>query len=170
MVAAASVNSQLRRVGFKARLFCRSEIKALRQVLQPGESMLQCIHGYYQGGSGLLVVTDNRVLLIDKRPFFLNLEEMTYDSPITAAMDRSLLQATILLKSGRKQLKFRSISDARLKHVVELIDLFSIKHSPAIEVVEANLFLKKQYQNPAWRPRHTTVLNRPRATKYTSAS
>ena len=167
MVARRSLKNQLNRIGFHAWIFGRSELKELRKVLEPGESILQCAFGYYQGGSGLMVVTDGRLLLIDKRPFFLNLEEMKADVINDAVVTTNGFQATLYLRCNRRQMSFSSFSDARLKRLAEHVREMAYKEKKDL-ITEERIVLKKPYLDPAWRPHHTSILSRPRKTKYTS--
>lgn len=164
MVAKRATLSQLRNLGFHARIFGRGEVKELNKILRPGESIIECAHGYYQGGSGLLVLTDARVLLVDRRPFFLNVEEMSYDELSKSEVDTSILNATLFVSLRNKKLVFQSFSDARLKRINFYLNEM-IEKSPA-EVSTRQPLFTRPYLDPAWRPHHNTIVNRPRLTKY----
>lgn len=164
-----NITTQLKSLNLRFRIFGRSEIKELRRVLQPGENILHCVYGFYQGGSGLLVATEKRILLIDKRPFFLNIEDMTYEKLRNAELTFKSLQASLHIHDGFKKLVFQSISDARLKCMKEYIT--SRIQLPTTETAKqlASVLLSetaKPYLNPAWRARHTILLPRPRPHKY----
>jgi hypothetical protein len=164
------VRMQLNRIGHRLHFFGRAEIKELQNILQPEESIIQCAYGYYQGGSGLLVATDKRLLLIDKRPFYLNLESLPYDHIREIDFVPRLLQASLFLQIGMKKLIFRSISDARLRlictYTKERIELIE---KPIFAVVHASPKpTSKPYLNPSWRPHHSTFLRKQRPTKFHS--
>jgi hypothetical protein len=160
------VELQSRSLNLRFRIFGRSEIKELKNLLRAGEKVLHCAYGFYQGGTGLLVATEQRVLLIDKRPFYLNVEEMKYDSLRYVDVILKSLQASLQLRDGRKKLIFRSISDARLKGMKEYIaDKITIPNKEQITSVLLS-DTAKPYLNPAWRPRHTIILPRPRPQKF----
>ena len=65
------LEEQLKRIGSNYQFWGRSEIRELAHVLLPGEIIEHCINGYYEGGFALLAATNQRVLLVDKKPFYL---------------------------------------------------------------------------------------------------
>ena len=79
MVSALNVEQQLQRLGLKFSFIGRPEIRELQNILFPDELMLHCLMGFYGGGTALLAATDQRLLLVDKKIFFLSLEDIRYD-------------------------------------------------------------------------------------------
>jgi hypothetical protein len=172
MVEKEVLQRQLKKLNLRFRMFGRAEIKELQRLLQDKEIIQHCVYGYYQGGSGLLVATDKRLLLIDKRPFFLNLEDIKFDSVRAAEFSRSYLQAALHLHTGMKRLSFKSVSDARLRQLRDYIQA-KISELPAQSIENSFVRLQetaKPYLNPAWRARHVTLLRRKKPTKFYSVS
>jgi hypothetical protein len=165
MVSKVSVKSQLKKIGHSFRVFGRAEINELKNILNPGESILQCAYGHYHGGSGILVATDQRILLIDKRPFYLNVESMAYENIKHIDFKRDKLHGVLYVQSGIKRVIFRSVSDARLKLIrqraeeyIESVskNIFSnIENNPSKE--NQPYFSRRPYLNPSWRPHHLTL-------------
>ncbi len=79
MITNHEVERQLKAIGFRLGWWGRAEIKELEQVIEPGETIMYCVNGHYENGFALLCVTDHRVLLIDKKPLYLTLEDINYD-------------------------------------------------------------------------------------------
>ncbi len=115
------VKAQLKALGLEFRVFGKPEVKELANVLNEGEQIYHCTFGFYQGGSALLVATNTRLLLIDKRPFFLNLEDIRYEMINEVDFAGRLLDAAVQLHTGNKQLKFRSFADARLRNLCSFV-------------------------------------------------
>lgn len=155
-MSALVTEAQLKQLGPKFRMFGRAEVRELHRIISSDEKIHHCIYGYYQGGSGILVATNRRVLLIDKRPFFLNLEDLAYEKIRDIAFMNQFLQATLHLQAGMKKLSFRSISDARLRRLKEFVEarILEVSQVEATIVNEVNL-LSKPYLNQAWRARRT---------------
>ena len=175
MVAQKTIKSQLSRLRLHMWIFGRAEVRELRKILKPGEVIVHCAHGYYHGGSGLLIATNERLLLIDKRPFYLNLEEMKYQNIKGVDVAQHLLTATISLHSGYQNIRFKSVSDARLKMIAEYVEeeIQVARRRFAKVFSNSNVLRKglKAYQNPAWTPHHPAVLpRRKRPTKFYSTS
>lgn len=163
MVAKSTLHSQLTGLRMHFWLFGRAEARELHKILNPDEEILHCLHGYYNGGSALLVATDERLLLVDKRPFYLNLEEMRYEAIQGTNFTQHFFQATLQIHSGSRRLAFRSVSDAKLKQLELFISRESERRRAQFagafeEVVSTDRY--KPYLNPAWRPHHTTLLPR----------
>lgn len=162
MVAKRSIYSQLRAIGLRFKIYGRAEVQQLHSILLPGEIIQHCVYGYYIGGSGLLVATTERLLLIDKRPLYLHLEELSYDSIDESLIRRKLLQATFFVRSGKKRLKFRSLSDARMKQLYRYVQK---RQAEAERDIRDSIAVVKQVNNgfvqhPAWRPHAPHMLRR----------
>lgn len=167
MVTKQYIDLQMRRIGLKMRIFGRSEVNELHNIIEPDENIVQSAYGYYQGGSGLLVLTDKRLLLVDKRPFYLNLESMPFERIREIDFAQRALQGTMYLSSDVKKIVFRSLSDARLHNICsyaqEKVD--EIKRPIFVSASTPNV-QNKPYLNPAWRPHHITFNRRARPSKY----
>ncbi len=176
MISQQVLQAQLQSLNMRFRVFGRKECRELKKILQPGEKVIQCAYGFYQGGSGLLVATADRLLLIDKRRFFLNLEDLRYDAIDTVELSLSYVRADLFLKSGARKLLFKSMSDARLKKIKDYTtkriqeNALEKRFEPVSRNIKA-AFIDldvgaKPYLNPAWRARHTTLLPRTRPSKF----
>lgn len=107
--------------GFKFRFLGKSGIKELATLLEKNEVVHHCIYGYYAGGSAVLAATNNRLLLIDKRVMFSNMEDMRYQSIRKTRFYKGMLGATLVIKTKSNRVMFRSYSDAKLSELSEFI-------------------------------------------------
>lgn len=60
--------------------FTRMEMAELPKLLMPGEKVLGVISGFANGGTVLLAVTSERMLLIDKKWMRMSYEDVRYES------------------------------------------------------------------------------------------
>jgi len=119
MVDARSVHTQLKRIKFSANAWGRAEVKELPGILSPDEKIYECVNGTYEGGFALLVSTDMRVLLIDKKPLnFLTVEDLRFDMINQIDYNHRLMGATIIINTGYKTLKFTSWNQDRLRKLI----------------------------------------------------
>ncbi len=120
MVNKESVNEQLINLGFNVRSFAnRAEIQELPNILIPDEVIFECVNGYYEGGFALLVATNIRVVLIDKKPLnFLTVEDLRFDMINQIDYSHRLLGAKISISVGSKNLNFRSYNKIRLRKLI----------------------------------------------------
>jgi len=114
----AHIEEQLRRIGCNFRFFGRAEIRELANILMDDEIIAGCANGRYEGGFALLCVTNHRLLLIDRKPMFLTLEDIRFD--MISEMDYSarLLDSTVHLMTPNRKLVFRSWSQHRLRKIL----------------------------------------------------
>ena len=121
MVSFQEVEEQLKHVGCNFKMWGRTEIRELSNVLMPQEKIAQAVNGSYEGGFALLVVTNCRVLLIDRKPMLLTIEDIRYDMMSEVDFSNRLLGATIRIFTPMRNLVFSSWSNVRLRKCVNYI-------------------------------------------------
>lgn len=119
MVTEELVAKQLQRIGFNDRGWGRSEIKELPHILMSEEHIYEVANGIYEGGFALLVATDVRVLLVDKKPLnYLTVEDLRFDMISEIDYSHRLFGARISISTGTKNLKFTSYNQPRLRKLI----------------------------------------------------
>lgn len=121
MVSFKHVEEQLKRVGCNFTFWGRSEIRELANVLMPEETIAQCVNGTYENGFALLCVTQYRVLLVDRKPMLLTLEDIRYDMIAEVDYHTRLLNSTVRIFTPMRTLVFTSWSEHRLRKSVNYI-------------------------------------------------
>jgi hypothetical protein len=99
----------------------RSELKELAYVLLPGETLKHCVNGTYDGGFALLAATDQRVLLVDKKPLYLTLEDIRFDMIVEIDFNHRLLNANVFICTPNKSLRFVAYNHARLRALFHFV-------------------------------------------------
>lgn len=124
MVSMENINKQLYSINFHRSLWGKAEVDELVNILMPDEIIYECVNGNYEGGFALLVVTSERVLLIDKKIFnFLTVEDMRFNLINQIDYSCRLVGAYINISAGFKSLKFSSFNKNRLRKLVNHIQL-----------------------------------------------
>jgi hypothetical protein len=119
MVDTKSVHKQLKKLGFKTHGWGKAEVQELPHILLPDEEIFELVNGFYEGGFALLVATDVRVLLIDKKPLnYLTVEDLRFDMINEMDYSHRLLGAQISIATGNKTLKFSSLNQPRLRKLI----------------------------------------------------
>jgi len=122
MVSGEYVEQQLAKIGFKLHGWGRSEVGELKNILIPDEQIFECVNGFYDGGFSLLVATDLRVLMVDKKPFnYLTVADLRFDMINEIDYSHRMIGADIFIASGDKTLHFRSYNQHRLRKLVNHI-------------------------------------------------
>jgi hypothetical protein len=116
-----ALEDRLKEIGCNFRFWGRAEIKELANVLLPKEVVEHCINGQYEGGFALLVATDQRVLLIDKKPMYLTLEDIRFDMIAEVDFNHRLMNASIFICTPSKSLRFVAYNNARLRKLFHFV-------------------------------------------------
>ena len=122
MVSSKSVEEQLKNIKFSTKSWGKSEISELPNILLDDEKIFECVNGNYEGGFALLVATNIRLLLIDKKPLkFLTVEDLRFDMINQIDYSHRLMGARINVSAGNKNLKFTSFNQQRLRKLINHI-------------------------------------------------
>ncbi len=121
MVDVDEVNSQLKRLGVHGSFWGRPELRELPKILFSGEQIHYIIYGRYEGGFATLCVTNCRVLLVDKKPFYLTIEDMRYDMISDVQFNHRLVDSSIRLGAVTKTLTFTAYNHRRLREATSAI-------------------------------------------------
>jgi len=115
MVTLRQVEEQLERLGCNFKFVGRAEIRELPAILFPEEQIAGAVNGRYTGGGALLVITNMRLLLIDRKPFFLTIEDIRFDMIAEIDFNGRLLNGSIVIITPAGRLVFISIGQQRLR-------------------------------------------------------
>lgn len=157
MVTIHEVERQLKQIGCNFRFFGRPEIRELAKILLPGERIAQATNGFYEGGFALLVVTDDRLLLIDRKPMFLTIEDLRFDMIAEIDFNHRLLNATVNIHSTNKSLRFTAWNHQRLRTLVQHLQhrVMQIRHQHA-QAVGEHVHTRMQEQFAQFGPQTTS--------------
>ena len=121
MVSLQEVEEQLKHVGCNFKIWGRSEIRELCNVLMPEEQIAQAVNGMYEGGFAMLCVTNYRVLLIDRKPMLLTIEDIRYDMMSEVDFYNRFIGAGVRIFTPNRNLEFSSWSALRLRKCVNYV-------------------------------------------------
>lgn len=106
MVHISIIEAQLSRLGVKVSRWFRPEIRELENILMDGEDIVGVVPGRYFGGYAILIATDRRLLLIDKKTFFMNLEDIRFDTISEVDFSTRVMDSTVTVYTLNKQHRF----------------------------------------------------------------
>lgn len=135
MVHRSVIEAKISQLGINISRWFNAELKELEHILMDDEKIVALVPGRYFGGYALLIATDHRVLLIDKRSFFLTLEDIRYDMISEIDFSARMFDATLQIWTFNKQHRFTSA-----KHKKHLRTL-------TVYVQQQIMLLKQQNQN-----------------------
>ena len=146
MVHPSIIEARLGELRFRAGRWFRAEIHELQHILMDHEKIIALATGRYFGSFALLVATDQRLLLIDKRVFFMTIEDTRYDMISEIDFNMQAYYANLTVFTVNKTHKFTSI-----KHRQQLREL---THYVQKRVME---FRNQQSEPMAHSPQHPTA-------------
>ena len=117
MVTLQEVEYRLAKVGLHNRYWGKPELRELTHIIMSDEQIVGAVNGRYEGGFALLVATDRRVLLVDKKPIFLNMLDIGYATISDIRYTAKLIDATVWIRTSNKSFSFTSM---RQKHLRQL--------------------------------------------------
>lgn len=121
MVSQEDVRRQLKAIGADYRFLGRYEIRELPKILFDDEYLVHVVFGRYAGGFALLVATNQRVLLIDKKPLYLTLEDIRYDMISDMVFNHRLLDTSVTLGTVHKSITFVAYNQDRLRDMTTYV-------------------------------------------------
>jgi hypothetical protein len=121
MIALQEVEAQLHQLGIRFRFWGRAEMLELQHILIPGEQINSCLNGRYEGGFAMLCATDQRLLLVDKKPFYLTVEDVRYDMVAEVDFHNRLVDSTIRVRTPGKALRFTAFRHKSLRQITTYI-------------------------------------------------
>lgn len=142
MISLSQVEDQLRRVGCNFRFWGRPEIRELCNILMEGETIAQAVNGRYENGFAMLVATDHRLLLIDKKPMFLTLEDIRFDMIAEIDFSAQLLDSTVKIITPNRTLVFTSWNQGRMRTALNYTQ-------QRVSEIRQH-YLQRQFQQPGW--------------------
>ena len=108
MVHMSVIESRLSQLGIRPSRLSRPELIELQHLLMDDEKIVILANGRYFAGFATIVATDIRLLIIDKRPFFLTVEDIRYDMISELDYSSRLMDATLHIFTINKQHRFTS--------------------------------------------------------------
>ncbi len=122
MVSYDKVQKQLKAIHINPNGWGKGEYKELCNILLPDEVIEAGVNGYYEAGFALLIVTKNRLLIVDKKPLnYLTVEDMRYDMINEFDYQHRFVGAQIKVSAGTKVLHFTSLNQVRLRKCMSYV-------------------------------------------------
>jgi len=155
------------RLTMRTRFLARKELKQLPSIVRSDESIRHCVYGYFHGGSGLVVVTDQRVIFIEKRPLYTYVEDILLSEISSIRSKKGIFTTSIALWHRSRKVYFSTIDDALLRdaaaYVYHAITPFEEGRIESARRAVNTIARKRQLvyrKHPAWRPHAPHMIKR----------
>jgi hypothetical protein len=121
MVTQDRVKQQLKSIDADFQFVGRAELRELPKILFDDEYLQHVVFGRYAAGFALLCATNQRVLLIDKKPLYLTLEDIRYDMISDMVFNHRLIDTSVTLGTVHKSITFISYNQHRLREMTSYV-------------------------------------------------
>jgi hypothetical protein len=143
MVSTEVVRRQIKNLGGSLPFWYNAELKELPKIMREGEMIQLMVFGRYEGGTAILCATNYRILLVDKKPMFLTVEDIRYDMVAEVDFAHYFFGATMHLRSFSKDFKFKSFRKIELRKFTTHIQ------NKVMEQRSHSMELATKHQTPA---------------------
>ncbi len=108
-----------------------SEAKYLPYIIHDNEHIKAAVFGYQEAGFVMLVATDKRVIFLDKKPLFINQDEVTFDVVSGVKLNETVMGATLKLHTRVKDYKLFTMKEASAEHFMQYIETHCLEFNNA---------------------------------------
>lgn len=122
------VLDDMKRLGASKLELLSSEASYLHKVIHPKEVIGGIAFGHHETGYCMLIATNRRVIFLDKKPFFANVDDITYDVVGGVTLGRAGFGSTLTLHTRIKDIKLMTINDKSAKTFVDYVELRCLEH------------------------------------------
>lgn len=122
------VESEIRGVGGDAYDMRLPETRLLPTIIQPDEHITGIVYGRYkfaqppQTGRGAIVVTNRRILLVDKKPFYVRCDEISHYVISAITYSHVGPMGTVVLHTRMGDIQVRTFNQRCAEHFVKAIE------------------------------------------------
>lgn len=116
------VKMELRQLGVTKWGLMTSESQYLPKIIHQNEKLGAVIYGRHSDGFAMLVATDRRVIFLDKKPFFVNEDEITYDVISGVRFTHAGMGNTVTLHTRIKDYAIKTLNEQCAERFVEYIE------------------------------------------------
>jgi len=136
------VIKELKGLGLSRSGLSSTEARYLLQIIHTDEHIGGVVFGHSKEGFAMLVATDRRVIFIDKKPFFVNEDEVNYYVVSGVSFKQAGFGSTVTLHTRVRDYSLQTFNKKCAISFVEFIEAHCLEHSDTDIKTEA-----KEYRN-----------------------
>jgi hypothetical protein len=116
------VKTELKNVGMQKPGLRSHEAQYLPHLIRDDEHIEGAVFGYMDIGFAMLVATDKRLIFLDRKPLFMNGDDITYDIIGGVSYSHGVIGSTVTLRSRIKDYKVFTFNKASADYLVRYIN------------------------------------------------
>lgn len=118
------------REAYTSRVAQRSlEGQYLPAVIHPDEHIEGIVYGHGTVGFAMLIATNRRVIFLDKKPFFVNIDELSYEAIIGVSHNQAGLGATLILRTRLQNYYLRTLNHRAAGRFIAYLEKRCLEHN-----------------------------------------
>jgi len=99
------ITDELRDAGLRGHPLRSMESHYLPHIIGKNEHIKGVVYGYQEMGFVMLIATDRKIIFLDRKPLFMNEDEITYDVVSGVVHNHSVIGTTVTLHTRVKDYK-----------------------------------------------------------------
>ncbi len=107
----------------------KSETHYLYQLIHPEESIGGVVYGHYNAASIMLVATNRRIILLDTKPLFSKVEDITYDVVAGVTFEWVGIAGTVILHTRLGDIAVRTMNTKAARAFHDFVEQRCIEHA-----------------------------------------
>lgn len=116
------VKQALKKAGMKKPGLRSHEAQYLPHLIHDDERIEGAVFGHMDIGFAMLVATDKRIIFLDRKPLFMNGDDITYDIVGGVSYSHGVLGSTVTLHSRIKDYTIFTVNRTCAENLVRYID------------------------------------------------
>lgn len=122
------INKELRDLGVSSFAMMRMATHHLPNIIHPDEKIGGVVYGHYEGGHGMLVATDRRIIFLDRKPLYANQEFVNYDVVSGVHHSYSGFGSTVTLHTRIRDFVIHTYNEDCAQNFVNFLEDRIIEH------------------------------------------
>jgi hypothetical protein len=122
------VQQELRDAGVSRYGMWTPESRYLPRMIHDNEHVKAVVHGWQPGGAVMLAATDRRIIFLDKKPFSVRNDEVSYDNVRGVSHYHAGFTSTIILHTQVQDYTVRTFNKKCIQQFIDYVELRSFEH------------------------------------------
>lgn len=123
------IKQQLKSLGVSRSALSTSESRHLPKVIHANENITGVVYGMSKDGFVMMIATDKRILYIDKKPFFVNEDEVTFDVVSGITHGHAGIGSTVTLHTRIRDYQIKTLNERCAHGFVEAVEASCVENS-----------------------------------------
>lgn len=128
------IAQELRNAGVTKYGLLKMAARYLPNIIHGDEHIQGVIYGRSPEGRAMIVATDHRVIFIDKKPLFINFDELTYDVVSGVSYGQSWMFMSVTLHTRLKDYTLSFVNPKCAHYFVRFIEANRLEHDTVVHM------------------------------------